>query len=128
MGWVWLHQLACALGTPPDAPLVRFLANQAGLAGPEALAAIPAPAGLSRLLHLGAERYGPEVWGPELCALPALVLATPTHLDCHFRLADARLPVRRVGLDWNPGWLPWLGRVVTFHFDDPPDLAGWGRS
>jgi hypothetical protein len=28
-----------------------------------------------------------------------------------------RLPVRLAGLDINPGWLPWLGRVVSFHYD-----------
>jgi hypothetical protein len=25
--------------------------------------------------------------------------------------------VRRAGLDVDPGWLPWFGRVVNFHFD-----------
>ena len=27
------------------------------------------------------------------------------------------VPVRLAGLDINPGWLPWLGRVVQFHYD-----------
>jgi len=24
--------------------------------------------------------------------------------------------VRRLGLDLDPGWLPWFGRVVRFHY------------
>jgi hypothetical protein len=40
-----------------------------------------------------------------------------THVDLHAALHAVRLPVRLAGLDVNPGWLPWLGRVVTFHYD-----------
>ena len=28
--------------------------------------------------------------------------------------------IRRVGLDIDPGWVPWLGRIVTFHY---PNLS-----
>jgi hypothetical protein len=24
--------------------------------------------------------------------------------------------IRRAGLDIDPGWVPWLGRVVSFHY------------
>lgn len=50
------------------------------------------------------------------------VVTTATHLDVIFpvRLLDLRL--RRAALDVNPGWVPWLGRVVTFHYDF--DAAG----
>lgn len=40
-----------------------------------------------------------------------------THIDVHFRLRDADLRVRRVGLDVDPGWVGALQRVVAFHFD-----------
>jgi len=26
------------------------------------------------------------------------------------------IDIRRVGLDIDPGWVPWLGRTVTFHY------------
>ena len=39
-----------------------------------------------------------------------------THADLHFGLADSDLRVRRLGLDIDPGWLPWFGRVVGFHY------------
>jgi hypothetical protein len=45
-----------------------------------------------------------------------------THLDVVFRLDDADLAVRRVGLDQDPGWVPWFGRIVQLHFR--PTLHG----
>ena len=47
---------------------------------------------------------------------PGRIGLTATHVDIHFRLADADLQVRRLGLDIDPGWLPWFGRVVGFHY------------
>lgn len=47
---------------------------------------------------------------------PALVAATPTHIDLYFDLDAVDLRVRRQGLDSDPGWLPWFGRVVSFHY------------
>lgn len=49
---------------------------------------------------------------------PARLSLTPTHVDLHFRLQDTDLRVRRLGLDVDPGWLPWFGRVVSFHYLD----------
>lgn len=49
---------------------------------------------------------------------PARLALSATHLDMHFRLADADLRVRRAGLDVDPGWLPWYGRVVAFHYGE----------
>jgi hypothetical protein len=39
-----------------------------------------------------------------------------TDLDVSLPLEDADIRVRRVGLDLDPGWLPWFGRVVRFHY------------
>lgn len=46
----------------------------------------------------------------------ALLHATPTHVDLTFRLHEADIRLRAAGLDLNPGWVPWLGRVVSFHY------------
>jgi len=27
------------------------------------------------------------------------------------------LRLRRAGLDFDAGWVPWLGRVVAYHYD-----------
>ena len=51
---------------------------------------------------------------------PATIALTPSHADLRFRLADGDLRVRRQGLDIDPGWLPWFGRVVAFHYSAGP--------
>jgi hypothetical protein len=39
-----------------------------------------------------------------------------TDLDVSLPLHKADIRVRKVGLDLDPGWLPWFGRVVRFHY------------
>ncbi|MDM0018101.1 hypothetical protein [Variovorax saccharolyticus] len=51
---------------------------------------------------------------------PGRLGLTPTHLDMHFALTAVDLRVRRLGLDIDPGWLPWFGRVVCFHYEEQP--------
>lgn len=55
-----------------------------------------------------------------LVVRPAAVALTATHADVYFRLGAADMRVRRAGLDIDPGWLPWLGNVVSFHYLEPP--------
>ncbi len=40
-----------------------------------------------------------------------------THWDVMFDINRTDLRLRRVALDSDPGWVPWLGRVVRFHYD-----------
>jgi hypothetical protein len=49
---------------------------------------------------------------------PGHITATRTHLDVAFALRQADVRIRKVGLDLDPGWVPWLGRVVRFHYRD----------
>jgi hypothetical protein len=42
---------------------------------------------------------------------------TATHVDLVMPLKEISVPVRLAGLDANPGWVPELGRIVTFHFE-----------
>jgi hypothetical protein len=51
---------------------------------------------------------------------PARLSLTPTHADVFFDLNDVSLPVRRAGLDLDPGWVAWFGRVVGFHYERAP--------
>ncbi len=60
----------------------------------------------------------------ELACRPAWVTVTPTHADLVLPMTAADLRVRRRGLDRDPGWVPWIGRIVSFHFvagDDWPE-------
>jgi hypothetical protein len=46
------------------------------------------------------------------------IVATRTHVDLLMRHSQVDMAIRRAGLDLDPGWLPWLGRVVQFHYLD----------
>jgi hypothetical protein len=48
---------------------------------------------------------------------PGRCAATRTHLDLFFDGREADLRIRRAGLDLDPGWVPWLGKVIHFHYD-----------
>jgi hypothetical protein len=41
---------------------------------------------------------------------------TDTHADVRFALQQGDTRLRRAGLDIDPGWVPWFGRVVRFHY------------
>jgi hypothetical protein len=47
---------------------------------------------------------------------PRRMLMTRTHLNIFFDHRQADVRIRKAGLDLDPGWLPWLGRVVNFHY------------
>jgi hypothetical protein len=49
---------------------------------------------------------------------PARLGHTATHLDMHFYVNDVDMRVRRAGLDIDPGWLPWFGRIVAYHYQE----------
>jgi hypothetical protein len=53
----------------------------------------------------------------ELLQRPAWMQLSHTHLDVVFGLDQVDLNVRRQGLDADPGWVPWLGRIVSLHFE-----------
>jgi hypothetical protein len=122
---MWLLSTAKILGAEPDAGLKAFLDWEARfLPGFDPGASVPDPD--PELSGKGISLYGPDLWNAETLRVPARLRATRTHLDLHFRLASVRVDVRRAGLDVDPGWVPWLGRVVRFHYGsgaEPP--AGW---
>ncbi|MEM8536654.1 MAG: hypothetical protein AAGF56_02210 [Pseudomonadota bacterium] len=64
-----------------------------------------------------------------LLTRPALFTASPTHLDVILNLDEVRIAERRMGLDLSPGWVPWLGRIVTLHFErfTPPTRLSEGQ-
>jgi hypothetical protein len=51
-----------------------------------------------------------------LVCRPARLSLTPTHVDVWQDLQAVDLRLRRAGLDLDPGWVPWLGRVLRFHY------------
>ena len=67
-----------------------------------------------RAIRLCLER--PEIF-IETLTDPAILYITRTHVDVVFTLEQIRLELRLAGLDHNPGWVPELGHVITFHFE-----------
>lgn len=47
---------------------------------------------------------------------PAYVAITKMHMDITIPLQQLDIRVRLAGLDIDPGWVPWLGRVIQFHY------------
>jgi len=74
---------------------------------------------LVRAWSLGARRW---VWRAgrigirETIARPGVFSVNRIDIDVSLPLEQADIRVRRVGLDFDPGWLPWFGRVVRFHY------------
>jgi hypothetical protein len=52
----------------------------------------------------------------ELLIRDGEVAIATSHIDVRMPLDQVRLSVRLAGLDANPGFVPALGRVITFHF------------
>jgi hypothetical protein len=128
---------------PADDPAVRCLedARDAGETG--ARYAFQAPAAWSRL----AARAGdaPPAWDAaalddvveawvtalrrvcrrhariglwDVVRRPGRMSFTRTHVDVTFALRGADVRIRAAGLDVDPGWVPWLGRVIAYHYTD----------
>ena len=47
---------------------------------------------------------------------PGRIASSKTHLDILFNMKQIDIRIRMAGLDINPGWVPWLARVVQFHY------------
>lgn len=117
-GWAWLYRLGQELQLDEDDALVDFIALQLGLENCGELRQLPALPAREQVLDLAHRWYGKTgVWQAELLSLPARIRVTPSHIDLYAAMTAIRLPVRLAGLDIDPGWLPWLGRVVSFHYD-----------
>ena len=48
------------------------------------------------------------------------ISAAPESVAVRFRVNAADIRLRRRALDIDPGWVPWLGRVVRYHYRDEP--------
>jgi hypothetical protein len=49
---------------------------------------------------------------------PGRVHLSRTHVDVLFPLSQLDVRVRRVALDVNPGWVPWMARIVEFKYEE----------
>jgi hypothetical protein len=139
-----LKQLSICAGVADDDPILRCLpAPEARLVlDPLALAELQRkpeyfPAGYApsphqdfdsdRLLRIWVLAVRRWCWRMGRLSLREIVhrrgrvWLTRTDLDITLPLREADIRIRRIGLDIDPGWLPWFGgygRVVRFHYRD----------
>ncbi len=117
-GWLWLLRLAETLQLDDNDPISYFLLQQSGFESVTDIEPWPELPNKHLLLHECQKRYQDyNIWHQNLLQHAANVSVSPSHLDIHFQLSDVDIGIRMAGLDINPGWIPWLGRVVTYHYD-----------
>lgn len=49
---------------------------------------------------------------------PARLHLSATHVQVTFRMSELDIRLRRLAIDVDPGWVPWLGRVVSYQYED----------
>jgi hypothetical protein len=59
-----------------------------------------------------------------LVCRPGRLAVTPTHVDLLFDHRQADIHIRKAGVDIDPGWVPWFGRVVQFHYQYGEHIHG----
>ncbi len=114
-GFALLLELALALGLADDDEATQWLALTAAEVDPPA-APLP-PLDVAPLIALGVARYGAELFSASLLRARGRLLVRCSRIDVVLPGGELRLDVRLAGLDVDPGFVPWLGRVVRFHYE-----------
>lgn len=73
----------------------------------------------------GVEFFLSDIAGIDLETLvirQGIVIHTRTHFDLFLDAGLTDISIRKAGLDIDPGWVFWLGRVVQFHYVDLPPM------
>jgi hypothetical protein len=111
-----LRRIAASAGVPPEDPVVACLAASGWAQRPIPVTDVEiAAAGWHTAARRWCRRYA-GIGLRELVLRPGRIRFTRTHLDVVLDHRTADIRVRRAGLDLDPGWVLWLGRVVTFHY------------
>jgi hypothetical protein len=109
--------------------LLRHIAARARVAPEDALfALLTAPDSPPSPDALRAWRVGLDRWLrrrvrlrlSDLARVRGWVQLTDTTLLVRFPLDAADIRLRRLALDSDPGWVPWLGLVVRYRYGDAP--------
>lgn len=123
---VWLFVAGLTL---PEAPAPRLWESPLLWSDPRIGLALPqsmpiAPATMAALWLAACRRFLRRIARiglASLCLRQARVEWTETHIDTILPLFATDLRVRREGLDIDPGWLDWLGWVVSYRYDQGGD-------
>jgi len=115
-GFGLLQALVRSLGLPPQDPLDALLAGLVAAETQVDDVPEPPPSLVESLLSLGPRLYGNELFGPSLLRARGRVKLTPSRIDVVLPGSAVDLELRLAGLDLDPGFVPWLGRIVRFHY------------
>ena len=115
-----LQAIGLALGVPADDPVLR------AFCGGKLPAAAPSPRLHTQAAKLVAEwgewldEAAPDLPAPRLagvCRRAGRLRFEAGWIELHLPLDSVQTPIRRLGLDLDPGWLPWLGCVLRICYD-----------
>lgn len=116
-----LRALARALGIPDDdAALVAFCGGRVPQTEPPEDFRRRAEA-LAAQWRAWLDEAAPDLPEPRLdavCRRKGRLRLEPGWIEVHLPLASIETAIRRLGLDLDPGWLPWLGCVVRVCYDE----------
>ncbi len=115
------HLATALLGVPPDDPVLRvFCASWRPETAEQPMDAQTLDTALqpiwARLQAWFASEL-PTIALPALCQRPTRLRIETAWVEAYFPLDSVDTAVRRAALDINPGWLPWLGCVLSFVYE-----------
>ena len=64
-----------------------------------------------------------NLWQSDWIYLAARAEVNQAYINIYLDNSSVNLQLRLAGLDVNPGWIPWLGRVIYFHYGHYPELT-----
>ncbi len=111
-----LHRLAAQTGVPAEDPIALWLAT---LEDPTQTPGVRAwSIAVHRYIRLIDVRENEApLTARDIVNRPGLFSVNRTDLDITLPLDGVDIRIRRAGLDLDPGWRPWFGRVVRFHYE-----------
>jgi len=112
---LWL--IARRAGLPDTDPLARAFEEQCG--APMEMEAGPFVAWVTAIRRWCRRRAG--IGLVTVIQRPGRLRLSRTHIEASFALSEVDVRVRRAALDVDPGWVPWLGRVVQFRYGGHDD-------
>lgn len=118
---LWLRALGRALGCEDDDAALRAFCGGSLPHGADT------PADIDALAQATMTRWGawvdalaPDLPAPRLqhiCRRPGTIRIEPGWIELRLSLDQVETPIRRLGLDLDPGWLPWLGCVLKVRYE-----------
>jgi len=127
-----LLRLAVYAGVGDDDPILWPLLEDLPERPTESDDAVVMPANLPRLQRLRPRAQLTErLWSvavrrwcrrqvrmpmSEIVGRPGRIFTSATNIEITMPMATVDLSIRRAGLDLDPGYVPWFGRVLHFHY------------